>query len=116
MDLWILSQKKDQLAKTNLVRYACFKDKLTNDEFHIITNDDYDFGVYKTKERALEVLDEIQNLLVGDLLVLKNTDFEEEIAEYIKPYKCFAMNDTYNPSSSIEFLHRDCVVFEMPQE
>ena len=64
MDLWILSQKKDQLVKTNLVRYAYFKDKLTNDELHIITNDDYDFGVYKTEERALEILNEIQSKIL----------------------------------------------------
>lgn len=63
MDLWILSQKKDQLVKTNVVRYSYFKDKLTNDELHIITNNEYDFGIYETRERALEVLGEIQEAL-----------------------------------------------------
>lgn len=116
MDLWILSQNKDQLVKTNLVRYSYFKDKLTNDELHIITNNEYDFGIYETRERALEVLGEIQKLLVGDFLVFTNTDFEEGLADYVKPYKSIAMHDTYNPSPRVEFAHRDCIVYEMPQE
>ena len=120
MDLWILSQKKDQLVKTNVVRYSYFKDKLTNDELHIITNNDYDFGFYKTKERALEVLAEMQKLLIGDLLVFKNIEFEKGLADYVKPYKAIAIygdrQDKDNLAPKVEFIHRDCVVFEMPNE
>ena len=69
MDLWILSQNKNQLVKTNVVKCSYFKDKLTNDELHIITNDDYDFGIYKTEERALEVLNDIFSLLARQDLI-----------------------------------------------
>lgn len=62
MDLWIRSQDREQLIKTNVVIYSYFEDKFTKG-LHIITNDNYDLGIYKTKERALEVLDEIQEIL-----------------------------------------------------
>lgn len=61
MDLWIRSQDKRILQKVDNV----FLD--ANYENKRICNyaDDYktELGTYKTKERALEVLDEIQNFI-----------------------------------------------------
>ena len=61
MDLWIRSQDKTQLLKVIGLYYDYQKEK------HHITciteNDYYWVGMYKTKERALEVLDEIQGIL-----------------------------------------------------
>ena len=61
MDLWIRSQDKRILQKVDNI----FLD--ANYENKRICNyaDDYktELGTYKTKERALEVLDEIQDLL-----------------------------------------------------
>lgn len=60
MELWIRSQDRLRLCKANNL----FIKNLSiccscNDE-----NNDYDYlGVYSTKERALEVLDEIQRLI-----------------------------------------------------
>ena len=117
MDLWILNQEKDALTKVSYIHYSYFYDKANDEQLHIITNDDYDFGFYKTKQRALEVLGEIQKLLIGDVLAFKNFD---------------APNDDYLKSSGIDnaivyplftddvkqgdFLHRDCVVYKMPKE
>lgn len=115
MDLWILSQAKDQLVKTNVIKYSCFKDRTTNKELHIITNNDYDFGIYETKERALEILDEIQKLLTNDLLLFKNIDISKELGDYIKPSKAICISDTTN-KSQVEVLHHNCMVFEMPKE
>ena len=59
MELWIRSQDKMKLVKVN---YCYIMDQ--NDHFTII-GETIDSGpiiaIYKTKERALEVLDEIQN-------------------------------------------------------
>lgn len=61
MDLWIRSQDKKELRANPKLGL----DKL-KDEYYIV--DRYDFeraiilGVYKTEQRALEVLDEIQKL------------------------------------------------------
>ncbi len=78
MELWIRSQDREKLLKCNdiaisnnmineieTIRFKGYKivgyfDKNTEYE---------DLGIYKTKERALEVLDEIQNYIL-----LPNTD------------------------------------------
>lgn len=59
MDLWIRSQDKEKLVECNKVEleptltFGMYTLKTTNDNCSII------LGNYKTKERALEVLDNI---------------------------------------------------------
>lgn len=55
MDLWIRSQDKKVLI---ICRKLCVRGTYGNE---IIGNDICSLGIYKSKERALEVLDEIQN-------------------------------------------------------
>lgn len=65
MELWIRSQDRTFLRKVNTIGIVEGRDFWSIDENLTIS-----FGKYKTKERALEVLDEIQDLLqnayVGD--------------------------------------------------
>ena len=68
MNLWVRSQDKRILQKVdNIYLNANY------DNRRICTNDsrDYesDLGEYKTKERAIEVLDEIQNILKPKMIV-----------------------------------------------
>lgn len=59
MELWIRSQNRSQLVKiTGLL--------LLDKEIRGFTNTEYfyELGIYKTKERALEVLDDIQHKLI----------------------------------------------------
>lgn len=61
MDLWIRSQDRECLLKTDIVMMEVIT---KNEEYWICAGYDmYDpckvFGVYHSKERALEVLDEI---------------------------------------------------------
>lgn len=58
MELWIRSQNKDKLFKINGVDIT----KMNDNSYEITGYTTYDIylGKYKTKERALEVLDEIQ--------------------------------------------------------
>ena len=60
MNLWIRSQNREQLSKPNKL-YV----KILNEERYEILSGEgfYVLGTYKTKERALEVLDAIQSLL-----------------------------------------------------
>ena len=67
MDLWIRSQDKESLTKVSNIQYTYEKGNLytdVNGKHYIGTY--YDnlkiLGTYKTKERALEVLDEIQKM------------------------------------------------------
>ena len=68
MELWIRSQDKESLTKVSNVEYTYKEGDLYTDvrrKHYIGTY--YDnlkiLGEYKTKERALEVLDEVQDLL-----------------------------------------------------
>ena len=71
MELWIRSQDKKRLVKAEHIYYC--KDEFTN---CIFITGAYDLGVYKTEERALEILDEIQEHIEkqgeNDLLTDKN--------------------------------------------
>lgn len=59
MDFWVRSQDKMTLKKINDISIS--QNLLTN--VYTIFCDHNVFGDYATKERALEVLDEIQNIL-----------------------------------------------------
>lgn len=90
MELWIRSQDKRILQKVdNIYLNANY------DNRRICTNDsrDYesDLGEYKTKERALEVLDEIQEAKLGNF-----------------HYKC--------PSNVKVSNNEDTIVYQMPAE
>lgn len=60
MDLWVRSQDRSILKKVNTIGIVEGRDFWSIDENLIVS-----FGKYKTKERALEVLDEIQDELIG---------------------------------------------------
>lgn len=65
MDLWIRSQDKEELLKIN---NRIFVKEITNAGFSIendlcVDDSFISLGIYKTKERSLEVLDEIQTIL-----------------------------------------------------
>ena len=53
MELWVRSQNKKCLTMVNHL--------YTNDNCEIKQQDDLILATYKSKERALEILDEIQN-------------------------------------------------------
>ena len=60
MDLWVRSQSKRTLIKAEKI----FTE---GEEVYATTNSEFNerIGIYKTKERALEVLDEIQDLFIS---------------------------------------------------
>jgi hypothetical protein len=58
MELWIRSQDRRNLIKTERL-YVSGK----NDEYYIGDSLIGHIGIYKTEERALEILDEIQRLI-----------------------------------------------------
>ena len=58
MELWIRSQDRTLLRKVNTIGSVEGRDFWSIDENLTVS-----FGKYKTKERALEILDEISDLL-----------------------------------------------------
>lgn len=72
MDLWIRSQDKRTLGiakdihiceRRVVVEYPELHSEKDPDNYVILIGG-YEYGVYKTKERALEVLDEIQKTIL----------------------------------------------------
>ena len=71
MELWIRSQDKESLLLIKKVFYHCTCDEMESLGEHYIGNKEWvgdkDYtllGKYKTKERALEVLDKIQKYIL----------------------------------------------------
>lgn len=63
MELWIRSQSKEKLVKVNEITYEEYKNVLMDYPIATIIINDKIVQEYKSKERALEILDEIQHLL-----------------------------------------------------
>lgn len=65
MDLWIRSQDKNILQKVNKLYVTTYAEENGYGIYDIQEVDDCDIplGFYKTRERALEVLDDIQRLI-----------------------------------------------------
>ena len=111
MNLWIRSQDKEDLVECKNIGLAYlgkygFVDKIGDIErkkFYICEFTDTThttLGKYETKERALEVLDEIQNTILG---IISSEDIEEQ---NVKKYTGI--------STLSNITH--CLLYEMPKE
>lgn len=116
--LWIRSQDKHILAKYNRFAVSQVTPNTQAQVMGFIGNDfGYEtLGRYETKERALEVLDEIQNLLFNKEIKIESLEVQQE-KEY-KKIKELIKNGTYHfiPESSAEYIEPSCIVYEMPKE
>ena len=63
MELWIRSQDKKRLSKIKDIYIADTDEDVAICGYSSDESDDFDLGIYPTIESALEVLDEIQNIL-----------------------------------------------------
>ena len=100
MELWIRSQDGEVLGKAEEIMIYQ-KEK----QCEIIINN-YTYGTYATKERALEVLDEIQNLLQPKIKYIQ----EEPIESIVD----FGYQITQNVDMKIQEINR--IVYNMPKE
>jgi len=98
MDLWIRSQDKKELIKSNRIyQYAGI--------VYGEAKEDIELGTYKSKERALEVLDEITSILkFKQSIALDNTVNIRETLE----------QDFTN--EEIDYVLKQLHVYEMPKE
>ena len=105
MDLWIRSQDKKLLIKVKHIM------RISN---RIFSGDT--LGEYDSEERALEVLDEIQNLLQPRIIVNKELDAEQENA------LCYFLSSKnvgkVMPRSIVDMncIPLDTIVYEMPEK
>ena len=79
MELWIRTQRKERLCRT----YNFVIREANKQGYYAIAENrnknTIEYGIYKTKERALEVLDEIQRYIL-----LPNTDNSAYVYEIPK--------------------------------
>ena len=68
MDLWIKTQKNDLFKVNNVQVLGC-------DIYAYINDGNYNLGEYDSEDRALEVLDEIQDLLSSRISFENYTSF-----------------------------------------
>ena len=79
MDLWIRSQKNDDL-RPRLLKVKEFELGDYDEKYDcIVVNNLYCVGIYKTKERALEVLDEIETEISNYVGTMAQTVYQMPI-------------------------------------
>ena len=102
MNLWIRSQDREKITKVNSVNISEFQDSITIcgsiDGINL-----FSLASYKTKERALEVLDEINNIKWYKYMAELSWD------NFIKTI--YAM-----PQSEMTKLFLNMNTYEMPKE
>lgn len=97
MELWVRSQDKRILQKVdNIFLDANYENK----RISTYDGDNVELGTYKTKERAIEVLDEIQNILIGKYMIsldyknaLGSNFISKQIQEVLKETSVYQMPD-----------------------
>jgi len=93
IDMWIRTQDKEMLVNCNNFRldWMIYKEGTSPSKYNIINDNAFLLGSYSTKERALEVLDEIQQKILSA--------------------NCF-IGDGY----AVEKMPPQIVIYEMPKE
>ena len=98
MELWVRSQDKKRLISVTNLYIPISRN---GEDFSIYTFDtDVELGIYKTEERALEVLDEI----------------EDEMRRSKKLYdECNGYTDYFEPETGL-YKNDNLLIFQMPKE
>ena len=117
MELWIRSQDKSSLMKVEKL----YSDMFPTDSYYRIYNmqNEEELGKYLTRERALEVLDEIQNkmkqqFIVKSSQILSSKDIDREEIRLENKYNAeFIMQDS---AFEIIPINGDFILYEMPKE
>ena len=65
MELWIRSQNKEILANVDVLYVEKGKKYSDINDGYDITDDKYRYGRYETKERALEIISDMQHKLIS---------------------------------------------------
>lgn len=118
-NLWIRSQDKKRLTIVNSLGYGEYRNPLNEDRFYIYCQNAYTLGEYSTKERCIEIFDEIQKLLQSNgLVIMKDVDFDVIDKDYLKPFKPLFYQSSVVPSNKSEItVHNiEDLVYEMPEE
>lgn len=112
MNLWIRSQDGERLTKPMDLQIL----PINNGTGYSIISftemaGDIVLGFYKTKERALEVLDEIQNILLHKY-VIRIDENTQEVAKFLNIDGAYISTKTNGDVRNIN----NTFIYEMPEE
>ena len=107
MELWIRSQDKEVLTRVVDIWKDANKNEIWSKSSFAIKNC---LGIYKTKERAIEVLDEIQNILKPKY-ILDTSSIKLDGGFYEENGVIF---QNYNANAEIKEL--STFIYQMPKE
>jgi len=114
MELWIRTQDRERFTRCSDLRVYYAK----QDDVWVIEDCD-DLGSYKTKERALEILDEIQDKFKNKYLakvnpIVNHNDFDK----LIKAYEEFNKIELIGSNELVDItpINQEVLVYEMPKE
>lgn len=132
MKLWIRSQNKEALANVKNVRFCKMKKcelKETSctikefvesaDAYCVECNGEF-FGEYATRERCLEIIDEIQKLLEASDPTKAFLNIECDVPlDYIEAKEIIKMARTervgYVPNGKVELIMPNVITYQMPE-
>lgn len=115
MDLWIRSQDKEVLVKVNDIAVEMnmiygYYDK--NTEYELL-------GAYSTKERALEVLDDISSKIKNQFIVKVNGLWRSKDVKLMRDQlnkDCIGDYIMETQPLDIKPINQNTIYYEMPQE
>ena len=116
MELWIRSQDGERLTRCYDLRAYYAK----QDDVWVIEDCD-DLGSYKTRERVLQILDEIQRLIKGRYLMKQTSDVIFD-AKTIESARQYFENQNEIPlicgdsNFDIVPISTEIVIYQMPKE
>ena len=115
MELWIRSQDKSSIVKVDNLyvsvgNYICYYVEKGKEVSGTYYRPSGELGRYETKERALEVLDEIQNILKPKYIL--NTSSIKPDGDFYEENGVIFQN--YDANAKIEEL--STFVYQMPAE
>lgn len=118
MKLWVRSSDKMQLTEINNLSFK----QIINGCWNI--NGNYgavSLGSYPTRERCLEIIDEIQKLLgVADPTKAFLNIECDELLDYIEVKEIIKMARTekvgYVPNGKVELIMPNVITYQMPEE
>ena len=127
MSLWIRSQDREGLLKVDTIDMEAettsngsilegIYETVKTGRYFILANK-YRVGVYGTKGQALEILNEIQNLLTGKLILKTNNHLKAEDLFRLKNEYERINNEqfiTQDDSVEIKQLATGDIIYEMP--
>ena len=120
MDLWIRSQDRTKIIKAPSIEIErVYKEETRKDAFYLCVDSSFWVGQYNTEERALEVLDEIQELILNSSKIWVESSCLSPVKQKDQKYiKELVKGDTpiLDERLKIKTTNIDTVVYEMPLE